>query len=790
MTGEQIIDIDVSRELSSSFLEYSMSVIVARALPDVRDGLKPVHRRILWSMHLQGIRPGTPYKKCARVVGDVIGRYHPHGDSAVYEALVRLAQPWSMRLPVIDGHGNFGSLDDGPAAMRYTECRLDVAASSVVGELNEDTVDMRPNYDGTESEPVVMPAAFPNLLVNGTTGIAVGMATNMPPHNLGEVIAGLQALLVDPDLTSEQLMEFIPGPDLPTGGSVVGLDGIREAYTTGRGSFRMRATATIQDVSARRKGIVVTELPYNVGPEKVVARIKELVSAKKLVGISDVKDFSDRKTGLRLVIEVKSGFDAHALLDQLYKLTPLEESFGINNVALVEGQPRTLTLRELCVHFIEHRRTVVRRRTQFRLNKAEARAHIVEGLVLALANIDEVVATIRSSKDSASARAKLVKTFALSQVQAEAILEMTLRRLTSLEVSRLKQELKELQAAIKEFKAILASPKRLTEVVSGELAAVGEALGSPRRSVLLAAVPVSSRESASLEVPDDPCVVVLSAQGLVGRLPATAHAGRVTKADVLTAQVPLTTRAEVAAVTSSGRLVRVPAVELPQMSAQARGALASDAFDLEAGESVAGLVDARPDSVVCLVTRRGLVKRVRTSDFPKSSATRPIVSLNPDDAVVMACSLPAATADAADFVLVASHGQLLRFNAALVSPKGLAAGAMSGMKLPADAEVVHASVLDPTVEAFVVTVSDGNAVKRTLLSEYPAKGRGTGGVRAMSFRRSESRVERALVAPGPVYAVSPSGSATAVSGDLARRDAPGVAAESPVHALAVVSRGA
>lgn len=789
MSGEQIVDIDVSKELSSSFLEYSMSVIVARALPDVRDGLKPVHRRILWSMHQQGIRPGTPYKKCARVVGDVIGRYHPHGDSAVYEALVRLAQPWSMRVPVIDGHGNFGSLDDGPAAMRYTECRLDSAASSLVGELNENTVDMRPNYDGTESEPVVMPAAFPNLLVNGTTGIAVGMATNMPPHNLIEVISGLRALLENPELSGEDLMGFIPGPDLPTGGSIVGLDGLRDAYLTGRGTFRMRATVEVQDVSARRKGLVVTELPYNVGPEKVVARVKELVSAKKIVGISDVKDYSDRKTGLRLVIEVKSGFDPHALLDQLYRLTPLEESFGVNNVALVDGQPRTLTLREMCQYFVEHRRVVVRRRTQFRLDKAEARAHIVEGLVLALASIDEVVAVIRSSKDSAAARAKLVKTFSLSQIQAEAILEMTLRRLTSLEVNKLKQELKELKEAIRGFRAILDSADLLTQVVSQELEEVGLALGSPRRTRLLSSVPESSRVSASLEVPDDPAVVVLTSQGLMGRLPAAAHAGRVTKADVLALQVPTSNRSEVGVVTSTGRLLRVPAMEFPVLSAQARGVRAEDALDLQDSERVVGLFDARPGHVVGLVTARGLVKRVRTDDFPKSSAPRPIMAVSEGDEVILAVSSPAETADGLDFVLVSSHGQLLRFSSSSASPKGLGAGGMSGMKLPESEVVVCAAMVDPAAEVEVVTVSDANAVKRSLLSEYPAKGRGTGGVRAMSFRRSESRVDRAMVAVGPVYAVSASGAASPVGCDLARRDASGAPWDSPVQALASVSRG-
>ena len=421
ITSENVIDVDVSAELSDSFLEYAYSVIYSRALPDARDGLKPVHRRILFQMAEMGLRPDRGHVKCARVVGEVMGKLHPHGDGAIYDALVRMAQPFSMRLPLIDGHGNFGSLgnDDPPAAMRYTECRLSAAARLLTDSLDEDVVDMVPNYDGQETEPAVLPAAYPNLLVNGGSGIAVGMATNLAPHNLVEVVAAARHLIANPDATLDEMMRYIPGPDLPTGGHIIGLDGVREAYATGRGVFRIRATATVADVTARRKGIVVTELPYTVGPEKVIAKIKELVLAKKLAGIADVKDLTDRHRGLQLVIEVKTGFNPQAVLAELYRLTPMEESFGVNAVALVDGQPRTLGLLDMLQVFVAHRLDVVRRRSQFRRTKAAARAHLLEGLLIALANIDEVVAIIRSSDDVEQARTRLMERFELSDLQAD-----------------------------------------------------------------------------------------------------------------------------------------------------------------------------------------------------------------------------------------------------------------------------------------------------------------------------------------------------------------------------------
>ena len=524
---ENIIDIDVAEEMRGSYLEYAYSVIYSRALPDARDGLKPVQRRILYQMNQMGLRPDRGHVKCARVVGDVMGRLHPHGDSAIYDALVRLAQPWAMRLPLVDGHGNFGSMggDDAPAAMRYTEARLAAAAMEMVASIDEDTVDFRPNYDGQETEPEVLPAALPNLLVNGTAGIAVGMATNMAPHNLGEVIAAARHLISNPDASLDELMRFVPGPDLPTGGKIIGLDGVREAYETGRGIFRTRATARIEKITPRRDGIVVTELPYGVGPEKVIARIKDLVQAKKLNGIADLKDLTDRHRGLHLVIEVRGGFHAEAVLDELYRLTPMEDTFGINNVALLDGQPRVLGLRELLQIYIDHRIEVTRRRSEFRRRKRADRLHLVDGLLVALLNIDDVIQVIRSSDDSAQARERLMSVFDLSEIQAAYILDTPLRRLTRYDRLELDRERETLQREIAELTAILDSPDRLRAVVSEELAGVAERFGTPRRTVLLEGSGKPTRSAAvPLEVADDPCLVLLSSAGLIARTAAAPAA--------------------------------------------------------------------------------------------------------------------------------------------------------------------------------------------------------------------------------------------------------------------------
>ncbi|MGL4832734.1 MAG: DNA gyrase/topoisomerase IV subunit A, partial [Propionibacteriaceae bacterium] len=483
---EKIVDIDVSEEMEASFLEYAYSVIYSRALPDARDGLKPVQRRILYTMGEMGLRPDKSYVKSARVVGEVMGKLHPHGDTAIYDALVRQAQPWSMRLPAIDGHGNFGSLDSGPAAMRYTECRMAPAALAMVAGIDEDTVDMRPNYDGKETEPMVLPAAYPNLLVNGAQGIAVGMATNMAPHNLIEVVQALKVLLKDPSTDLDEIMRYIPGPDLPTGGKIVGLEGIRDAYQNGRGQFKIRATARIEQVSPRRKGIVVTELPYQVGPEKIVEQIKTLVQNKKLIGIADLKDLTDLTNGTKLVIEIKNGINPEPLLEQLYKLTKMEDSFSVNAVALVDGQPKTLGLMELLTVYLQHRCEVITRRSQFRLRKAQERLHLVDGLLLAIADIDDVIAIIRSSDDVPQARERLIEAFDLTETQATYILDLQLRRLTRLSAIELETQRKDLLAQIEQLEEILGNPERLNRVIADELDEIARQHGTPRRTVLLA----------------------------------------------------------------------------------------------------------------------------------------------------------------------------------------------------------------------------------------------------------------------------------------------------------------
>src|SRR4051794_8154083 len=482
---EHILDTDIKHEMETSFLEYAYSVIYSRALPDARDGLKPVQRRILYTMNDMGLRPDRSHVKSARVVGEVMGRLHPHGDSAIYDAMVRLAQPWSMRLPFIDGHGNFGSPDDSPAAMRYTEARMAPAAVAMTASIDEDTVDFKPNYDGKETEPSVLPAAIPNLVVNGTTGIAVGMATNCAPHNLVEVVQALRHLITHPKAGVDDLMRFIPGPDLPTGGKIVGLEGIRDAYETGRGTFRMRATARVESITNRRKGIVVTELPYGVGTEKVIERIKTLVQGKKLQGISDIKDLTDRENGLRLVIEVKNGFVPEALLEQLYKLTPMEDTFGINAVALVDGQPRTLSLKEMLRVFLDHRFEVVRRRSEFRRRKAADRLHLVEGLLIAILDIDEVIQLIRASDNAAAAKERLMSVFDLSEIQTDYILDMPLRRLTRFSRIELEKEQDELRRTIEDLDAIIQDEKLRWKVVGDELSEVAKTYGTPRRTVLL-----------------------------------------------------------------------------------------------------------------------------------------------------------------------------------------------------------------------------------------------------------------------------------------------------------------
>jgi DNA gyrase subunit A len=794
---ERILDIDVGDEMRSSFLEYAYSVIYSRALPDARDGLKPVQRRILYTMAEMGLRPDRGHVKSARVVGEVMGRLHPHGDSAIYDALVRMVQPWSLRVPFVDGHGNFGSPDNGPAAMRYTECRMAPPALAMTTSIDEDTVDFKPNYDSREQEPVVLPAALPNLVVNGAAGIAVGMATNMAPHNLVEVVQALRHLVTHPNATLEDLMRFVPGPDLPTGGKIVGLDGIRDAYETGRGSFRMRATARVESVTARRKGIVVTELPYGVGPERVIERIKALVQGKKLQGISDVKDLTDLEKGLRLVIEVKNGFVPEAILEQLYRLTPLEDSFGINAVALVEGQPRTLGLKEMLEVFLGHRFDVVRRRSVFRRAKAADRLHLVEGLLLAILDIDEVIQLIRGSDNAEQARERLMQVFDLDETQTNYILDMALRRLTKFSRIELDKERSELQATIAGLDAILEDEKLLRRVVSDELGDVARTYGTPRRTILLASAgqPVSS--AVPLEVADDPCFVYLSSSGLLARTTDVAppgDGGGRAKHDVVVSAVQATARGQVGALTSLGRLVRLDVLDLPMLPGTANhphlqgGAPVSEFLPLEAGERVLALTSLEADGPGhALGTSQGVVKRVNPELLGNRDAWE-VVRLADGDEVVGAVELR--TGDE-ELCFVTSDAQLLHFPADAVRPQGRSGGGIAGVRLAAGQRVVFFGAFRPDDTSVVVTASgsgtalpgtEPGAVKVTPFAEYPAKGRGTGGVRCHRFLKGEDTLVFAYAGPGPVRAAAASGASVDLPEATGRRDGSGTPGSQPVVA--------
>ncbi|MET9370144.1 DNA topoisomerase IV subunit A [Streptomyces griseoflavus] len=797
---EKILDIDVVDEMQGSFLEYAYSVIYSRALPDARDGLKPVHRRIVYQMNEMGLRPERGYVKCARVVGEVMGKLHPHGDASIYDALVRMAQSFSMRVPLVDGHGNFGSLgnDDPPAAMRYTECRMAEATSLMTESIDEDTVDFAPNYDGQEREPVALPAAFPNLLVNGASGIAVGMATNMPPHNLREVIAAARHLIRHPGADLDALMKHVPGPDLPTGGRIVGLSGVRDAYETGRGTFKIRATVTVEDVTARRKGLVVTELPFAVGPEKVIAKIKDLVGSKKLQGIADVKDLTDREHGLRLVIEIKNGFVPEAVLEQLYKLTPMEESFGINNVALVDGQPLTLGLKELLEVYLDHRFDVVRRRSEFRRGKRRDRLHLVEGLLTALVDIDEVIRLIRSSDNSAEAKQRLIERFSLSDIQTQYILDTPLRRLTKYDRIELEAEKDRLNTEIEELTRILDSDAELRKLVSAELASVAKKFGDDRRTLLLesAGAPAAA---VPLQVADDPCRVLLSSTGLLARTannaPLTDNGKRV-KHDVIVSAVPATARGEVGAVTSSGRLLRLNVVDLPQLPETmptpnlSGGAPLAEFVSLEDDEQVVCLTTLDESSPgLALGTEQGVVKRV-VPDYPSNKEELEVITLKEGDRIVGAVELR--TGDE-DLVFISDDAQLLRFQAAQVRPQGRPAGGVAGIKLTEGAKVISFTAVDPAADAVVFTVAGSRGTlddsvqttaKLTPFDQYPRKGRATGGVRCQRFLKGEDCLSLAWAGRLPARAAQKNGTAVDLPEPDPRRDGSGVSLAKTVSVVA------
>ena len=797
--SEKIVDIDLTLEMQESFLEYSYSVIYSRALPDARDGLKPVHRRIVYQMGEMGLRPDRGHVKSARVTGEVMGKLHPHGDSAIYDAMVRMAQDFSLRLPLIDGHGNFGSLDDGPAAARYTEVRLSLASMLMNLDLDEDVVDFKPNYDAQLSEPEVLPAAFPNLLVNGSAGIAVGMATNMAPHNLREAIAGAIHLLHNVDATNSDLMKFIPGPDLPTGGIIVGLDGIKDAYETGRGSFKTRAKVTVESVSPRKLGLVISELPYLVGPEKVIEKIKEGVNNKKLQGIAAVTDLTDRANGLKLVIELKTGFDPESVLDLLYRFTPIEDSFGINNVALVDGRPQTLGLRDMLGVFLAHRITVTRRRSNNRLGKKKARLHLVEGLLKAILEIDEVIRVIRNSDEVDDARSSLMSKFKLSEIQAEYILELRLRRLTKFSKLELDTEAANLKNEIESLEKLLSNEALLKGLVEQELQEVADKYGDDRRTQLvdgateIKAVSNAKAVASGAELADTECSILLTASGFLGRTPsyvATSAAAKRKKHDAVANHIETSTRSDIGFLTSTGRMLRIHASDIPPTGDTFDSSSAVDArkfLGLAKEEKLLGVFDLNSQDEITVATAQGVIKRVTADWSPKHEFE--VISLKAGDYLVGAGVASAAK----EYVLITSDAQLLRFDASTVRATGRTAAGISGINLSEGATVIALGIVEDSDVVQVVTAAksestlagvDPGSIKRTMLSEFPAKGRATGGVRAHKFVRGEDHLYFAGVTSGDPLGSSADGKPIdLLKIDLSKRDASGSQAESVIASV-------
>ncbi len=741
--AREVLDVPVSSELSESFMAYSLSVITSRAIPDVKDGLKPVQRRILYSMREMRLFPDRPHRKCAHVVGDVMAKFHPHGDSAIYDTLVRLGQDFAKPITLIDPQGNFGSLDDPPAAHRYTECRLTPAALHLLAEIEEDTVEWRATYDGETQEPAYLPGLLPNLLVNGTSGIAVGMATNMAPHNLGEVFEAIKLVMKQrrPKPTTADLLKLVPGPDFPSGGTIVA-DDMETAYETGRGTIRVRAKAEVVKITRARQGIEVTELPYLVGVERVVAKINDLVSKGKIAGISDLKNLSDRKSGMKLVIECKTGIDAELMLEKLYRLTPLEESFGINNVVLVDGVPTTLGLYDLCLHYINHRLDVIVRRSEYRLRKAQERLHLVEGLLIAIDNIDKVIAIIRGSENSSIARQGLMEELELTEVQAEYVLELRLRRLTALAYDELIEEQAELLSSIKELEKILGSEKRRRTMVIKELEEVVEDYKTPRRSKIVGSddLPdLAELESQVVEaIADTACVISLTTSGIIGREPQGASKSYSPgRHDVIASVVVTTERKKVSAITSSGRVFSVTANDVPAVGGRSRGKPTGDVFAVDRGESVVAIFGPEGDSLL-IAANTGMAKRVDRAVLAELKPGRTVMKLADRDSVVAVFEV----ADSDEIVFVSSDAQALKTPASKISTQGPGAKGVTAIGLKGKAQLLTAAVAEPN--SIVVTVTDRGTAKATATEEIPSKGRGAGGLRLTKFK-NERRVDFAWV---------------------------------------------
>jgi DNA gyrase subunit A len=729
-------EVNISQEMRTSFLDYAMSVIVSRALPDVRDGLKPVHRRILYAMNDLGMTSDKPFKKSARIVGEVIGKYHPHGDSAVYEAMVRMAQDFNYRYMLVDGHGNFGSVDgDGAAAMRYTEARLSKISMEILRDITKDTIDYQDNYDGSEREPMVMPARFPNLLVNGATGIAVGMATNIPPHQLGEVIDGVLAISQNPEMTTQELMDIIPGPDFPTAGQIIGRSGIRKAYETGRGSITLRAKSNIEETSSGKQRIVINEIPYQVNKARLIEKIADLVRDKKIDGITDLRDESDRN-GMRIVIELRRDANVHVLLNNLYKQTTLQTSFGINLLALVDGQPKVLSLKQCLEYYLEHQKVIIRRRTAYELRKAEARAHILEGLRIALDHLDEVIALIRGSQTAEIARNGLMENYSLSEKQAQAILDMRLQRLTGLEREKIEDEYKRLVDLIAELKAILADNEKVLEIIREELTEIKERFNDTRRTEIVTAG-IETIEDEDL-IPVENIVITLTHNGYIKRLPASTYRsqkrggkgvqGMGTNEDDFVEQlISTSTHDTILFFSNKGKVYRAKGYEIPEFGRTAKGIPIINLLEVEKGEWINAIIPVSEfdeNSYLFFTTRHGVSKRTTLSQFANIRNNGLIALSLRDEDELMAVRL---TNGEKQIIIGTKKGMLIRFDETDVREMGRTAAGVKGITLSEDDIVVGMEILEP--DANVLIVTEKGYGKLTPEKEYRVQSRGGKGLK-------------------------------------------------------------
>ncbi|MGD6896804.1 DNA gyrase subunit A [Bacillus infantis] len=753
--SSRVTEINISQEMRSSFLDYAMSVIVSRALPDVRDGLKPVHRRILYAMHDLGMHSDKPYKKSARIVGDVIGKYHPHGDSAVYETMVRMAQDFNYRYMLVDGHGNFGSVDgDAAAAMRYTESRMSKISMELLRDINKDTIDYQDNYDGEEREPVVLPARFPNLLVNGTTGIAVGMATNIPPHQLGEIIDGVLAISQEPDITIQELMEIIPGPDFPTAGMILGRSGIRKAYETGRGSITLRAKVDIETKSNGKETIIVHEIPYQVNKARLIEKIAELVRDKKVDGITDLRDESDRN-GMRIVIEVRKDANASVILNNLYKLTALQTSFGINMLALVDGQPKVLNLKQCLKYYLDHQQVVIRRRTEFELRKAQARAHILEGLRIALDHLDEVISLIRSSQTTEIAREGLMTQFELSDKQAQAILDMRLQRLTGLEREKIEDEYQSLVKLIAELEAILADEEKVLEIIREELTEIKERFNDERRTEIVSGG-IEQIEDEDL-IPRENIVITLTHNGYVKRLPVSTYraqkrGGRgiqgmgTNEDDFVEHLITTSTHNTLLFFTNKGKVYRAKGYEIPEFSRTAKGIPIINLLGINKDEWVNAVIPVEEfvdEWFLFFTTKEGISKRSPLTSFG-NIRNNGLIALNlreGDELISVRL-----TDGSKEIIIGTKNGQLIRFPETDVRSMGRTATGVKGITLDSDDEVVGMEVLEENSEILMVTKKGYG--KRTPEMEYRVQGRGGKGIKTGNITDKNGTIVAVKVVTG------------------------------------------